>query len=146
MTRTWIRVQDGVAADAFEQPERMEIVPGVDILVGIGDWVEITDLSPRPASGWRYDGSAFSAPPAPEAPPSEAIVRTLKSDIWRRCTDEEAEALEAALNAAPVRLRRLFNDSTILESNWPEYEALRSGIVQAVGEERAAELLAASQA
>jgi hypothetical protein len=88
------------------------------------------------------DGKPFAAEP----PASETIVRTLKSDIWRRCTDEEAEALEAALNAAPVRLRRLFNDSTILESNWPEYEALRSGIVQAVGEERAAELLAASQA
>ncbi|WP_424138153.1 hypothetical protein [Roseomonas chloroacetimidivorans] len=124
----------------------LEIADGLDLALVAGGsadgWVEI---EPKVQAGWLYDGSTFSAPPAPEAPPSEAIVRTLKSDIWRRCTDEEAEALEAALNAAPVRLRRLFDDSTILESNWPEYEALRSGIVQAVGEERAAELLAASQ-
>jgi hypothetical protein len=104
-------------------------------------WAEWSQASQRKI--WQ-DGVLADAPEPSPGPGPAPVTRTLKSDIWRRCTDEEAELLEAALNAAPVRLRRLFDDSTILESNWPEYETLRAGIVGAVGEERAAELLAAS--
>jgi len=81
----------------------------------------------------------------PEVPVQPTVIRTLKSDIWRRCTDEEAALLDAALDAAPARLRRLFNDSQVIESDKPEYQFLLQGIGAAVGAERALELLAASQ-
>lgn len=31
-------------------------------------WVDIANVSPSPAVGWSYDGSKFTAPPAPPSP------------------------------------------------------------------------------
>ena len=89
---------------------------------------------------WLTSGNAPSTP-APEPAP---LVRTYKSDVWRRCTDAEAARLDAALQAAPVRLRRLWDDCTILEHEAADFDELRDGMVAAFGEDRAAELLAAS--
>lgn len=74
----------------------------------------------------------------------EPAYTTYKTDIWRRCTDEEAEAMEQALLAAPAKLRRLFNDATIIEHNSPEFVYLRAGIERAVGVDRADVILAPS--
>jgi len=47
-------------------------------------------------------------------------------------TDQEAEEVDAALQAAPLRLRRIFEAA----------QFLRSGIAAALGESRADEVLA----
>ena len=137
--RTWTRVQDGVAADHFSDET---LVPGMDVFVGVGEWVESTDLTPQPSSGWRYDGSSFSPPPQVSAPNMRA--RTYKSDIWRRCTEDEAPLLDAALTEAPARLRRLWDDSTVLMHEAEEFPALQASVITLLGDTRAAELLAAS--
>lgn len=80
----------------------------------------------------------------PDPVPVPMPIRTLKSDIWRRCTDEEAEACDEALAAAPVRMRRLWNDSTIVEHESPEFALVRDFMVAAFGETRANEILAPS--
>ena len=69
---------------------------------------------------------------------------TYKTDIWRRCTDEEAILLEQALTNAPAKLRRLFNDANVIEHDSPEFVYLRAGIEKAVGVSRADVILAPS--
>lgn len=82
-------------------------------------------------------------PVEPEEPPEPALMtKTHKATIWRRLTDEEAEQLDAALSAAPLRLRRIFEAAQYLDTNDPDYPTLRAGVVAALGEERAAEVLA----
>lgn len=92
--------------------------------------------------GWVWSGSAFEAPPAPEPDPRPVI--TSKADLFRRCTDDEAEAIEAALQALPVRKRRIFEGAQYVSSADPDFDELRVGLVTLFGAERAAELLAAS--
>lgn len=99
------------------------------------------------AIGGTFDEDDVYTPPAstpPPAPPMRGIV--WKTDIWRRATDEEAEAMDAALAAAPAKLRRLYNDAQYIEHSADEFPLLRAGIIAALGgnEARADELLAAS--
>lgn len=70
-------------------------------------------------------------------------TRIAKADVWRRLNDEEAEAVDAALQAAPLRLRRIFEAAQYLDTTDADYPALRAGIVAALGESRADEVLTA---
>lgn len=94
--------------------------------------------------GDAYDPAtgAFTRPPAPPAPP--APYRIAKADIWRRATDAEAEAMDAALSAAPVRLRRAYDAAQFIASDDIWFAELEAGIAAAVGPARVAELLARS--
>lgn len=89
------------------------------------------------------EGVILPAEPPP-APPPPSPARTLKSDVWRRATEEEAGMMDALLNAAPVKLRRLWSDSTILEHASAEFAEVRGPITAAFGAERADVLLAPS--
>lgn len=72
-------------------------------------------------------------------------LTTFKSDIWRRCTDAEAQMLDGALADAPATLRRLFDAVTVIEHDAPEFATLRDSIAAVVGGyTRADELLAPS--
>lgn len=65
-----------------------------------------------------------------------------KVEMWRRCTDDEAEALYADLRQAPVRLQALFDGAQIVDTRDELYMTLK-GIVEArVGADRAAVILA----
>ena len=89
---------------------------------------------------WVEAGNAPDQPPPEPAP----LIRTYKSDVWRRCTDDEAVTLDAALEAAPVRMRRLWSDCTILEHEDPDFADLRAQMEAVFGVTRTAEILAAS--
>ncbi len=80
-----------------------------------------------------------SHPPAP----APAVITT-KADLFRRCTDEEAEAIETTLMGLSVRKRRIFEGAQHIASDDPDFDDLRTAAVEMFGEERAAELLAAS--
>ncbi|WP_336812228.1 hypothetical protein [Bosea sp. MMO-172] len=75
-------------------------------------------------------------------PPAPGPTRLFKAELWRRLTEAEADALDAALAAAPTRLRRIFEAAQYLDTADPDYPALRAGIVAALGEARADEVLA----
>src|SRR5205823_4520651 len=92
----------------------------------------------------KWNGTALIAHVPVGVPNPNVPLRTFKSDVWRRCTDSEANALDAALAAAPARLRRLWADSTILERDSAEWPELLAGVVAVVGATRAAQLLAPS--
>lgn len=86
-----------------------------------------------------HDGSfVVSDDDEPEQSP---LTRIPKAEIWRRLTEEEAEVVDAALQAAPLRLRRIFEAAQYLDTGDPDYPALRAGIVAALSEERANEVL-----
>jgi hypothetical protein len=84
--------------------------------------------------------SAYDTPPPP-LPPG----RTYKADIWRRATDEEAEVIDAQLNAQPLKLRNLFRDAQYLDHADEYFIQMKAGFVGAFGQARADELLAASE-
>ena len=104
---------------------------------------------------WQTDaGFDIEAPPEleaalradhPTAPlPTATPVITYKADIYRRCSDEEADAIEMALAAAPVRKRRLFESALHLDHSDEAFAFAQEALVEMFGERRASELLAAS--
>lgn len=93
-------------------------------------------------TAWMLKGKKLvAATPLPAAP---ASVITYKADLYRRCTDEEAEAIEVALAGAPVRQRRLFESAQFLNHADPVFATMHEAMVGMFGAERADELLAAS--
>lgn len=89
---------------------------------------------------WVAAGGVATAAPPVAAPPA----RTWKTDVWRRCTDAEVIASDQALKAAPVKMQRLWADSTILEHESPEFSMVWDFMVAAFGQDRAAQILAPS--
>lgn len=70
---------------------------------------------------------------------------TYKTDIWQRVTEEEAEVLDAALNAAPAKQRRMWDDSLSVEHSSDYYVLLKAQMVGVFGEARTDEILAPSE-
>jgi hypothetical protein len=65
-----------------------------------------------------------------------------KTTPWLRMTDEEAEIMTAAMDAAPARLRAIYNAASFLQSTDPLWPTLRGLLASALSPERADELLA----
>lgn len=107
--------------------------------------LEVVEVPPETEQNWRREGGEF-LPPAPvlidPAPSAPAI--TYKADIYRRCTDAEADAIEMALASAPVRKRRLFEESQYLDHSDEAFAFAQEALVGMFGKKRAGELLAAS--
>lgn len=76
-----------------------------------------------------------------EAPTPPALTKISKADVWRRLSDQEAEKVDAALQASPLRLRRIFEAAQYLDVNDTDYPEIRAGVVTALGEKRAKEVL-----
>lgn len=57
-----------------------------------GEWVDVTDMEPRPFPGCRYEDGKFLIPPAPPVP--KRILS--KKGMDRRLSNEIAAAREAA--------------------------------------------------
>lgn len=81
-----------------------------------------------------------------ETPPSSVpTAKTFKADIWRRCTDDEADTLDAMLAQQSTRLRLIFASATVIDHGDDDFPALKAGIEAALGVDRAAEILAPSE-
>lgn len=92
-------------------------------------------------------GLKLKLEPAPGPSDAEipALTKLPKAELWRRCTDEEAEALADALSQAPLRLQMIFQAAQYLDTTDADYPALRAGVVAALGEERAGVVLAPTE-
>lgn len=90
----------------------------------------------------RWNGAQIVpySPPAPLAPAKQ----TAKADIWRRCTDAEAEALAATLALRSTREQRIFNDASYLDHADPLFAVMFDAVASAFGQDRAAVILAPS--
>ncbi len=54
-----------------------EVVQIKDIEVPVSaslQWIDINNINPTPQVGWAYDGSVFTSPPEPSAPPTNDEV------------------------------------------------------------------------
>jgi hypothetical protein len=96
------------------------------------------EMTPAEISAWNTEWSGF-------VPPARTLTRLPKADLWRRATDVEASALNAALAAAPLRLQRIFEAAQYLDTTDADYPALRTGVVAALGEARAVEVLSPTE-
>lgn len=65
-------------------------------------------------------------------------------DLWSRMTEDEADQVEAAIAEQSVRIQNMFRSASSYRSDHELWETLESTAVTLFGEERAAELLAAS--
>lgn len=82
-------------------------------------------------------------PPNPPTPQAAGSPGSSKVDLWERATDEEAVAIMAALDAAPPKVRMVWQDSLTIDPNGPRFKEIRALIRKAVGtKKRADELLA----
>lgn len=132
---------DGVFVGVVEA-DRSPLEPNVFLIPGNCVTVEPPSFSEGQQARWTGAAwviEAASAPPAPDASPSP--TRLYKASLWRRLTDDEAVTLDAALSASPTRLRRIFDAAQFLDTADADFPALRFGIVAALGEQRAAEVL-----
>jgi hypothetical protein len=88
----------------------------------------------------RWDGAAavvFEPPPPP--PPPRGV--TYPADLWRRCTNLEADAIEKVVATMPVRERRIFETASFFDPGDPQFERLLELLTATFGADRAAELL-----
>lgn len=88
------------------------------------------------------DPPASDPAPDPVEPDPDAPYLLYKSTFIRRLSGDEAETMEAVLAAADARLRLLFNSVEYFVSNDELFGTLISAVGEALGETRAAELLA----
>ncbi len=105
------------------------------------DAVEVD--GPPPSGDGRQKADPATGQWLPFDPPA-AVVILYPADLWRRTTDAEAEAIEAAIATQPVRIRNVFRTANVYRSDdelWPLLVAVAQGLF---GEERAGELLATS--
>lgn len=113
--------------------------PYGDLPEGVGEEEVGPDVLPGMIRA--ADGTYGDPEPAPQ--PAKSVI-TYKADLYRRCSEAEAEAIEMALMAASVRDRRLFETAQYLNSTDPDFDGLRQAMAAMFGQERADELLAAS--
>jgi hypothetical protein len=58
--------------------------------------IDVTELEPRPGTGWAYDGAAFAPPVIDEPPPAPADRRITRLAFRNRFTQAELVAMEIA--------------------------------------------------
>lgn len=93
-----------------------------------------------------FEFGAISAYQVPsETPPEEDPLRwhyLTKTELWSRCSDEEADAIDEAIALQPTKWRRIFNDATILDLDDPMMAVMRETMNQIFGQPRTTVLLA----
>lgn len=91
---------------------------------------------------WEAEGNTIAPYEPPETPAPVIVV--FPADLWRRATDEEAEAIDQTMGAQPLRIRRIFTSALEYRSDDEMWSLLMGAATQLFGEARAAELLAPS--
>ncbi|CCF19172.1 protein of unknown function [Pseudorhizobium banfieldiae] len=127
----WLVVDpEGRVINVEVDPSR--IVPRDKTVLGI-DGASPGDFS----AGMIFQGGQIL--PAPPAPPAPYYIN--KETPWMRMTDEEAEAVDVAYNAASVRFRQSYNSAVSLRPDTALWDEWRTILVGVLGEPRTDQLL-----
>lgn len=132
-------------AERYARMEGDTVIEVFDFKPVLHASLEVVEVPIEVDPNWSRDSDGFHppAPPVIESTPAGPVI-TYKADIYRRCTDDEADAIEMALAAAPVRQRRLFESALHLDHSDDAFAFAQEALVGMFGEKRASELLAAS--
>ncbi|RYE61044.1 MAG: hypothetical protein EOP20_00840 [Hyphomicrobiales bacterium] len=76
--------------------------------------------------------------------PLATIVTLFPADLWRRASDGEAERIMAAIDAQPLRIRKIFETARSYQSDDELWPLLVNAATALFGPVRAKELLAPS--
>jgi hypothetical protein len=88
---------------------------------------------------WVYDGSNFSAPPAPAELPAQVSVDV----FFERTTEDEAEQIEAAMLSKSTKIKRAYQAATVFVEGTDLWDALWSELTSLFTAKRRDELLSA---
>lgn len=75
-------------------------------------------------------------------PPVSAVYTIGKSTPWRRMSDEEVADVDAAMQAAPLKQRRIYEAASYISTEDELFETLRALLSAVLSSSRADELLA----
>lgn len=90
---------------------------------------------------WLYNNGQYSPPPPPPEPPYIDI--SLPVDVFfERTTEEEAEEIETAMLAKPVKIKRAYQAATTFKEGTDLWAALRAELENLFGTTRRDELMA----
>lgn len=110
--------------------------------VQIGIPNDIANADYQAVIAWEADGNTI-APYEPSVG-SDAVIVLYPADLWRRASDEEAVAIDEAMQTQPLRLRRIFQNAQTFQSNDELWPLLFAAAVDLFGDARARQLLATS--
>lgn len=79
---------------------------------------------------------------AHDGAPAPAVTEVSKLTVFRRCTEDEADRIDGALQSTSTRNRQIFNSAQNFRSDAEEWQLLYSIASGLFGDERADELLA----
>lgn len=139
---------DGLFAGITEaDPSPLE--DGVWLIPGGCVTVEPPDFGKGHQARWiageeRWEIEPVPAPAEPEETPAYTPVFLMKKTLWARMTDDEADAVDAALSAAPRRMIRMYEAENFLDTGSTEYAAFHGLLLSALAgdEDRVAVLTA----
>lgn len=98
----------------------------------------------RVIAAWEAKGNTI--PPYVPEPQPATITVVYPVDLWSRMTDEEADAVVQAMTMQPARIQNIFRSASSYRSDHELWPMLETVAVNLFGAERAARILAASQA
>lgn len=104
----------------------------------------IVGLLAHPQAGSAHEWLDESAPEVVTFRNRLSVSVLYPIDLWSRLTDEEAEAVEMAISAQPIRLQNIFRTASSYRSDHELWPVLRVISIELFGEQRATEVLAAS--
>ncbi|MGQ5719928.1 hypothetical protein [Pseudochrobactrum asaccharolyticum] len=122
---------------------KYSIAGGIIVIIG---GVEITvpdDMENRHRAmiaEWEANGGMIE-PYTPE-PELADIISIPSVTFWERMTDQEAEQVQAAMQAQPFRTRQIFMTAQSYRSDHELWPLLQQAAIDLFGEVRAGELLA----
>jgi hypothetical protein len=132
----YAQIVQGKVQGIFEYDPLPEFAPNIVM-------VPVDGVTPEPKSGWFYDGSTFSEPPAPKAPNYGTKITRLAMKLRMTATERKTIRAAAETNADVYDFMDLLSDSTYIDLTRPEtvqgIQTLEA--VELLGEGRADEIL-----
>lgn len=129
--------------DLSERLTALGFAPGWPLPLNGGDFLLQDDGEGPYVKEWRSSRPQPSDAELVAVALPEPVVVVPAAVFWSRTTDEEADAIDAAMQKASVKIRNLWRTEDTYRSDGPLWPTLSAKASELFGEARAAELLAA---
>ncbi|MBX4884051.1 hypothetical protein HJA90_10695 [Rhizobium bangladeshense] len=103
---------------------------------------DICGLYEQPQEGYAEEFLPDEAPEIVAFPQAPQAYTIGKSTPWRRMTDEEVEDVDAAMQSAPLKQRRIYDAASYISTEDELFGTLKALLSAVLSPARAEELLA----